>query len=242
MVKEPALCDFSFKSNGQNTEFLRAYLGSQKTSHNCLPYSWGQESRGDFGALKWIEPRPFLHLQPCLSLCLAWIKKKIIIWSQTQYMTGKKYWVKAQPCMNQEKKLSLCLSLNTWQEKILNWTSALNELVHISDTESQSQPWKKIIHGSVSISICIRGEKIWKISVSLRKKYFVSNTFKAEQIQKNRPKKSKNGQFLRKKFNFQPQFMTSIHDLEIILAFYHELEWSQSRPFFGHKILCNLSL
>ena len=26
--------------------------------------------------------------------------------------------------------------------------------------------------------------------------------------------------------------MTSIHDLEVFLAFFHELEWSQSRTFF----------
>ena len=72
--------------------------------------------------------------------------KKIIIWSQPQYMTGKKF----------------------------NWTSALNELVHFLDSESQSQPWKKIIHDPVSISICYRGGKIWKISVSLRN-FFLSS-------------------------------------------------------------------
>ena len=81
---------------------------------------------------------------------------------------------KAQPCMNQAKKLSIVLSLNIWQEKKFNWTSALNELVHFLDSESQSQPWKKIIHDPVSISICYRGGKIWKISVSLRN-FFLSS-------------------------------------------------------------------
>ena len=155
-------------------------------------------------------------------------------------MTGNFFLFKAQPCMNQAKKLSIGLSLNTWQEKKFNWTSALNELVHFLDSESQSQPWKKIIHDPVSISICYRGGKIWKISVSLRKFFFCHQYIQGWGKTKNRQKRAKNGPFLRKKCNFQPQFMTSIHDLEVILAFFHELEWSQS--FFGHRILSNLSL
>ena len=35
-MKEPGLYDFFFKTYGQNTDFLRAYIGSQKTSHYCL--------------------------------------------------------------------------------------------------------------------------------------------------------------------------------------------------------------
>ena len=169
---------------------------SSKTrhEHEISRDTWGHESRGDFGGLEWIEPRPFLHLQPRLSLCLAWIKKKNFIWSQPQYMTGIFFWFKAQPCMNQAKKLSIGLSLNTWQEKKFNWTSALNELVHFLDSESQSQPWKKIIHDPVSISICYRGGKIWKISVSLRI-FFVINTFKAEGRQKIDKKGPKMGHF-----------------------------------------------
>ena len=141
-----------------------------------------------------------------------------------------------------KKNISFGLSLNTWQEKIFNWTSALNELVHFLDSESQSQPWKKIIHDSVSISICYRVGGNLK-NLSLVEKFCCCQQY----IQgwgktKNRQKRAKNGQFLRKKCNFQPQFMTSIHDLEVILAFFHELEWSQSQTFFGHRILSNLSL
>ena len=123
------------------------------------------------------------------------------------------FWFEAQPCMNQAKKLSIGLSLNTWQEKKFNWTSALNELVHFLDSESQSQPWKKIIHDPVSISICYRGGKIWKISVSLRNFFFVINTFKAEGRQKIGKKGPKMGHFWGKSaifsLNSWPQYMIS---------------------------------
>ena len=152
--------------------------------HEISHESWGHESWGDFGALEWIEPWTFLHFQPRLSLCLAWIKKKKFIWSQPQYMIGKKYWVKAQPCMNQEKKVSFGLSLNTWQDKILNWILASNELVYISGSESQSQPWKKLfMTQSRSRSVSGGGGNLKNLSL-VENFFVVSNTFKSEGRQK----------------------------------------------------------
>ena len=164
---------------------------------------------------------------------------------ETQYMTGKKYCATAQPCMNQAKNLSFGLSLNIWQEKILNWTSALNELVHIPDSESQSPPWKKIyLWLSLDLNL-YQGEKILK-NVSLVEKIFICQQYiQGWRKTKNTQKGTKMGNFFKKKCNFQPQFMTSIHGLDLILALLNEIEWSQSWTFlvaeFGAISVSNVS-
>ena len=104
----------------------------------------------------------------------------------TLHESSKKFIIRSQPWMNWLKNKTL--SLGTASEEIF-------------------------FHDSVSISICISEKKIWKISVSTAKIFFVSNTFKAEKRQKFVKNRQKMGYFHGKSaifsLNSWPQYMIS---------------------------------
>ena len=142
---------------------------------------------------------------PCMN------QEKNYHWVSASIHDRKKYWVEAQPCMIQQKHYHLVSASILDRKKYwiepqpwMNWF--IFQTLSLSLSLGKKYSWL-----SLNLNL-YQGEKSEKISVLLRI-FFMSAIHSRLREEKNRQKKAKNGQFLRKKCNFQPQFMTSIHDL-----------------------------